>query len=89
MIWPLFPTVVIEKKGSDINESEELREDLSFIESGKSEEKEGKLSVKKRKRKPVGSGETVQGFDVFKSSKSAGESVQVNEENDEAENGPS
>ena len=34
-------------------------------------------------------GETVQGFDVFKSSKSAGKSVQVNEENDEAENGPS
>nr|XP_023914748.1 DEAD-box ATP-dependent RNA helicase 57-like [Quercus suber]POF07755.1 dead-box atp-dependent rna helicase 57 [Quercus suber] len=78
-----------EKKGSDINESEELREDSSFIESGKSEEKEGKLSVKKRKRKSVGSGETVQGFDVFKSSKSAGKSVDVNEENDEAENGPS
>lgn len=34
-------------------------------------------------------GETVQGFDVFKSSKSAGKSVDVNEDNDEAENGPS
>lgn len=34
-------------------------------------------------------GETVQGFDVFKSSKSAVKSVDVNEENDEAENGPS
>ena len=34
-------------------------------------------------------GETVQGFDVFKSSKSAVKSVEVNEENDEAENGPS
>jgi ATP-dependent RNA helicase DDX52/ROK1 len=77
-----------EKKGSDRNESDELRKDSSFIQTKKPEEKEGKLSVKKRKRKSVVSEETVEGFNVFKSSKKAEAPLVVNEGNDQAENEP-
>ncbi|KAB1223916.1 DEAD-box ATP-dependent RNA helicase 57 [Morella rubra] len=79
-------------------ESDKPEEDSSSVETGKSERREGKVSVKKRKRKPANifsfchicvAKETVKGFSVFKSSKSAAATVVVNEENDEALTRPS
>ncbi|KAL5546207.1 hypothetical protein UlMin_005894 [Ulmus minor] len=71
-------------------ESDELKEDLSLVDSGKSEleekeeeeEEEERVPVKKRKRKARNS-DSVEGFSVFKTSKSVAPVVE--EKNVEAE----
>ncbi|XP_041025820.1 DEAD-box ATP-dependent RNA helicase 57 [Juglans microcarpa x Juglans regia] len=62
-------------------------EDSHLLETEISEPGKGKTSLKKRKRKSLAS-ETVEGFTVFTSSKSAAAAAPVvlNEENDQAEN---
>ncbi|KAG2690240.1 hypothetical protein I3843_09G175100 [Carya illinoinensis] len=67
---------------------DKLIEDSNFLETEISEPGEGKTSFKKRKRKTLAS-ETIEGFTVFKSSKSAAAAappVVLNEENDQTEN---
>ncbi|KAL3531908.1 hypothetical protein ACH5RR_005429 [Cinchona calisaya] len=78
-----FPTVFTRFK--EKKENDELIEEPKLIEDGNSaeEEERGKAQIvsKKRKRKAVNSG-PVEGFSVFKSSKSQ----KVNEDDEQAEN---
>ncbi|XP_044500060.1 DEAD-box ATP-dependent RNA helicase 57 isoform X1 [Mangifera indica] len=66
-------------------ESDNSVEDFSLFESEKTEPEEVKVSVKKRKRKTIVSEETVEGFNVFKSSMQS--APLVNEENVKEEDG--
>ncbi|XP_002520902.2 DEAD-box ATP-dependent RNA helicase 57 [Ricinus communis] len=58
-------------------------DDLRLLEAGKSEPDQVHVSVKKRKRKNVASSEKVEGFNVFKSSKSV--ALPSNQQNDQDE----
>ncbi|KAF5475905.1 hypothetical protein F2P56_007662 [Juglans regia] len=90
----LFSGIHFDRKkfAKDFTRFQEKKEDKSIedshlLETEISEPGEGKTSLKKRKRKSLAS-ETVEGFTVFKSSKSAAAAAPVvlNEENDQAEN---
>ncbi|GLT55779.1 hypothetical protein SLA2020_288710 [Shorea laevis] len=74
-------------KFEEKKERDKSLEESSLAEIGKSEPEQGKVSVKKRKRKAKDS-ETVEGFSVFKSSKPEVESLVLNGENDKAEDRP-
>ncbi|KAL9429255.1 hypothetical protein AB3S75_031129 [Citrus x aurantiifolia] len=68
-------------------ESENLADDSSLVEGGKTDPEEAMVSsVKKRKRKSI-AGETVEGFNVFKSSKQLAPAV--DKEKEKVEDGPS
>ncbi|KAH9735361.1 DEAD-box ATP-dependent RNA helicase 57 [Citrus sinensis] len=68
-------------------ESENLADDFSFVEGEKTDPEKAMVSfVKKRKRKSI-AGETVEGFNVFKSSKQLAPAV--DKEKEKVEDGPS
>ncbi|KAF8038662.1 hypothetical protein BT93_B1257 [Corymbia citriodora subsp. variegata] len=69
----------------DKKERDDPVESSSLLETGAVEPEEAPLSAKKRKRKAVSASDAVEGFSVFKSSKSSPDSVVEHKERDEDE----
>ncbi|KAJ9694507.1 hypothetical protein PVL29_010141 [Vitis rotundifolia] len=77
----LFSGITFDKKkfAADFARFKEKKESDDLVESGKSEAEEGARPVKKRKRKATVA-DPVEGFNVFKTSKSSAQGIQQNDQ---------
>ncbi|RVW98853.1 DEAD-box ATP-dependent RNA helicase 57 [Vitis vinifera] len=77
----LFSGITFDKKkfAADFARFKEKKESDDLVESGKSEAEEGARPVKKRKRKATVA-DPVEGFNVFKASKSSAQGIQQNDQ---------